>query len=437
MPSLAVIGAQWGDEGKGKLVDYLSSKADWVVRFQGGNNAGHTIVVGGTATKLNLVPSGVLHPGVRCLIGAGVVIDPQVFAAETMKLRAAGVDVGPQRLTVDRDAHLILEYHRLIDAAREEVRGVDKIGTTGRGIGPAYEDRANRSGVRVAELEALPELRGRLEAVVAERNAYLGAVLHSSLRVEFDHVWKAVCEAAELLRPYRGNGSLLLDQASRRGERIIFEGAQGVLLDQVHGTFPYVTSSNTVAGAVAAGCGIGPARTGHVLGVAKAYSTRVGRGPFPTELDNEIGERIRSAGAEFGTVTGRPRRCGWFDAVAMKRAVRLSGIDSLAITKLDVLSGLAVIRVCSAYRLDGEIIDDLPSLASDLERVEPEYLDMEGWSHDLGRVSCWGDLPREVRAYLDQIAGLLDCPVSIVSVGAERSATIFAGGAGYVKSFVE
>ncbi|NLF25301.1 MAG: adenylosuccinate synthase [Deltaproteobacteria bacterium] len=436
MPSLVVIGAQWGDEGKGKIVDYLAPKAEWVVRFQGGNNAGHTIVAGGVTTKLNLIPSGVLRPDTRCLIAAGVVIDPEVFAAETAKLREAGLDLSPRRLVVDRDAHLVLEYHRLIDAAREEARGANRIGTTGRGIGPAYEDRANRSGVRVAELEALGQLRPRLEELVAERNVYLQAVLRSEFSVDFENVWRAVCKAAELLLPHIGNGSLILDRALRRGERVLFEGAQGSLLDQVHGTFPYVTSSHTISGGVATGCGIGPKHMGHVLGIAKAYSTRVGLGPFPTELHDQLGHRIREAGVEYGTVTGRPRRCGWFDAVGMRRAIRLNGIDSLALTKLDVLSGLSSIKVCTSYRLDGNVLEDVPSLSQDLERVEAEYLELPGWSSDLKDVRSWGQLPVELKAYLEKLSEILECPISIISVGADRQATFVAESASEILAFI-
>ena len=436
MPSLIVVGAQWGDEGKGKLVDYVTSEVDWVVRFQGGNNAGHTLVVDGVTTKLSLVPSGILRSDIKCAIGAGVVVDPRVFIEETDGLRKAGIVINPGRLVIDRDAHLILDYHCALDAAREESRGEEKLGTTGRGIGPAYEDRASRTGVRVAELFVLDELKPKLENIVAQRNELLKAVLKSSRVVEFEKVWESVCTAADALTPYCGNVSLLIDKALRQGERVVFEGAQGTLLDQVHGTVPFVTSSNTISGAALTGCGIGPKLIDYVLGVAKAYCTRVGAGPFPTELTDKVGKELGERGAEFGTVTGRARRCGWFDAVAMRRAVRLNGIDSLAITKLDVLSGLDKVKICINYHLDGKKMEDVPSLASELNRVEPELIELDGWSDDLGQVRKWHHLPSEARLYLSTISEIIGCPVTVVSVGPERESTLFSSGASFVKNFM-
>lgn len=437
MPSLVIIGAQWGDEGKGKLVDYLTSKADWVVRFQGGNNAGHTLVVDGVKTKLSLVPSGILRKTSKCIIGAGVVLNPNVFAEELTELKKVGVDVSPSRLIIDQNAHLVLETHIAIDKAREENKGKDKIGTTGRGIGPAYEERAARTGVRVADLADLTRLKDRLQGNVEQKNAYLKHVLKSEVTVSFSEVWETIQKAAELIVPHIGNGSFIVDAAIKQGERVVFEGAQGTLLDQCHGTVPFVTSSNTISGAVCTGCGVGPRSIDHVLAVCKAYSTRVGSGPFPTELNDETGEYIRKAGHEFGTVTGRPRRTGWFDAVAMKTAVRLNGADSLAITKLDVLSGIEKIKICIRYKLNGKELVDIPALAHDIDAVEADYIELPGWNDHLTGVKKWHHLPQEARLYLSTISEILGCPISIVSVGAERNSTLFSSGAAFIKNFVD
>lgn len=436
MPSLVVVGAQWGDEGKGKLVDYLTTDADWVVRFQGGNNAGHTLVVNGVTYKLHLIPSGVLHTHSRCAIAAGVVIDPDVFLTELAELEKAGIPVTPENLIIDRDAHLIMEYHRVLDQALEERRGGRAIGTTGRGIGPCYVDRATRSGVRMAELLALDELKEKIERHIERSNAELEHVLGSSLRVSFDSVWSTVQNAAEKLSPFINNVSLVISNARVAEERIVFEGAQGTLLDQVHGTIPFVTSSNTIAGAVTTGVGIGPRTIDYVLGVAKAYTTRVGAGPFPTELHDSTGDYLGEKGHEFGTTTGRKRRCGWFDTVAMKRAARLNGFDSIAITKLDVLSGLEKIKICIKYMLDGQELDDVPSLSSELDRVEPVYIELDGWEENIEGVRKWHQLPTQARLYLSTIAEIIACPVSIVSVSPERDSTIFSSSAAFVKNFV-
>lgn len=436
MPSLVVVGAQWGDEGKGKLVDYLTTDADWVVRFQGGNNAGHTLVVDGVTYKLHLIPSGILHVHGRCAIGAGVVVDPDVFLAELAGLAEAGIPVTPNKLILDRDAHLILEYHRVLDQAREDARGGNRIGTTGRGIGPCYEDRATRTGVRMAELLALAELKDKLAENVDRSNRQLSGVLGSELSVSFESVWQTVQNAAEKLGPFIGNVSLEIAAALKAEQRVVFEGAQGTLLDQAHGTVPFVTSSSTIAGAATTGVGVGPKSIDYVLGVAKAYVTRVGAGPFPTELHDAVGDHLGTHGHEFGTTTGRKRRCGWFDTVAMKRAVRLNGIDSVAITKLDVLSGLDSIRICIKYILDGKELDDVPSLASELNRVEPVYIELEGWKEDLQGARKWHELPAAARLYLSTISEIIGCPVSIVSVSPERDSTIFSSSAAFVKNFV-
>jgi len=437
MPSLVVIGAQWGDEGKGKLVDYLTSKAELVVRFQGGSNAGHTLVVDGVKTKLSLVPSGILRKDTTCLIAAGVVLNPQTFMKEVHDLQQVGIDCSPARLIIDRDAQLVLQTHIAIDVAREEAKGKDKIGTTGRGIGPCYEDRAARTGVRLADLHDLPALKTRLAKDVEQKNLYLKHVLSSQSQVSFQELWATIEEAAKTLLSYMGNGSVIVEQARTVGKRIVFEGAQGTLLDQMHGTLPFVTSSNTIAGAVTTGCGVGAKAIDHVLAVTKAYATRVGSGPFPTELHDATGDKIREAGAEFGTNTGRARRCGWFDAVAMKRAVRLNGADSLAITKLDVLTGMGKLKIAIKYTLDGKEIDDVPALASEVDRVVPEYIELDGWEEDLTGATKWHHLPASARLYLTTIADILGCPVSIVSVSPERDSTIFSGTAQFVKNFVD
>ncbi|RIL11290.1 MAG: adenylosuccinate synthase [Proteobacteria bacterium] len=436
MSGLVIVGAQWGDEGKGKLVDFFTQRSDLVVRFQGGNNAGHTLVVGGVTTKLHLIPSGILRPQARCLIGAGVVVNPQVLLSEIGDLLKAGIKVGPERLIVDREAHLIMQYHPLIDLAREENLGSNKIGTTGRGIGPAYEDRSARCGVRVADLLNLGELRPRLEELVREKNLYLRSVLRSSQQADFGKLWSELEEYAAKLGPYIGNGSLILDRAHQAGARIIFEGAQAALLDLSFGTVPFVTSASTLAGSVLTGCGVGPKHIDYVLGVAKAYCTRVGSGPFPTELTAQLGESIRQRGREFGTTTGRPRRCGWFDAFAVKRAKRLNGFDSLAITKLDVLTGIEKLKICIKYNLEGKEIEDLPALASELSRVEPVYIELEGWQESLEKVNKWHELPAAARLYLNTISEIVACPVTVASVSAEREATIFSNQAGFLRSFV-
>ena len=424
MSCIVIVGAQWGDEGKGKFVDVFTEQADWVVRFQGGNNAGHTIVVDGVKTALSLLPSGILRSGVRCLLGAGVVLNPSVLISEMERVRAAGADTSPGRIVLDRDAHLVLDYHVAIDKARERSRGSGRIGTTGRGIGPAYEDRSQRSGIRCADLLYPTSMKDRVRAHVEEKNKILEFVLDSDVRVDFEGLWDRLEQEAGILAPYVGNGSKLVNDAVKRGERIIFEGAQGVLLDQIHGTYPFVTSSSTIAGSAAIGSGVGPRHIDSVVGIAKAYTTRVGEGPFPTELNDATGEELRQRGHEFGTVTGRPRRCGWLDAVALRRAIRVSGIDSVILTKLDILSGLRSIKVCTAYRCNGQVLDDLPALVHEFEGLEPQYTELDGWDEDLSGVRRWEDLPITVHRYVSEISKLIECPVSFISVGPGREATI-------------
>lgn len=424
MTAIVVVGAQWGDEGKGKIVDVLTENAQWVVRFQGGNNAGHTIVVDGVKTALSLLPSGIMRSGVKSLLAAGVVLNPSVLLAEIERVRSAGVTITPDTFMIDRDAHLVLDYHIMVDKARERQRGPLRIGTTGRGIGPAYEDRSQRSGIRCADLLNPARMRELVQAHLEEKNKLLADVLESDVQVDFESVWAKLEQEAAILAPFIGNGSKTLYDALRRGENVIFEGAQGVLLDQIHGTYPYVTSSSTIAGAALTGAGLGPREINAVLGVAKAYCTRVGEGPFPSEMDESVGEEIRSRGKEFGTITGRPRRCGWFDALAMKRAIRVSGIDSVILTKLDVLTGLRKIKVCTGYEVDGEILDDVPALIEEYARIKPQYVELDGWTEDITTVRRWEDLPATVRDFVRSVASLIECPVSFVSVAPGREATI-------------
>ncbi len=436
MPSIVIVGAQWGDEGKGKFVDVLTERADWVVRFQGGSNAGHTIVIDGVKTALSLLPSGVLRPGVKCLLGAGVVLNPAVLIAEMERLRAAGAEVSPERLVIDRDAHLVLDYHVAVDKAREAQRGANRIGTTGKGIGPAYEDRSQRSGIRCADLLHLQGVEARVRAHVDEKNKILRYVLGSETEIEFEPVWEALQSNARILAPYIGNGSAITWQALKGGQNVIFEGAQGVLLDQVHGTYPFVTSSNTIAGGAAIGVGIGPREIDSVVGLAKAYSTRVGEGPFPTELHGAVDQELRVKGHEYGTVTGRARRCGWFDAVALRRAVRISGIDSIILTKLDVLSGQPSIKICSGYRCGGRIVDDLPALPHEFKDLTPEYLELPGWQEDITAVRSWQDLPKAAQSYVREVERVVGCPVHLVSVGPDREATIQLNPPTLLRSFL-
>ena len=435
MSSMVIVGAQWGDEGKGKFVDVLTKNAKWVVRYQGGNNAGHTIVVDGEKTALSLLPSGILRPGVHCLLGAGVVLNPVVLLKEIEKIRAVGGDVAPGRIVIDRDAHLVLDYHIAIDKAREVQRGAGRIGTTGKGIGPAYEDRSQRSGIRAADLCDVRGVKDLVRRHVDEKNKILRFVLESDDHIEFEPLWNAFCKHAEILAPYVGNGSALISNAIKRGDNVIFEGAQGVLLDQTHGTYPFVTSSSTGVGGVLSGVGIGPRCIEGVLGIVKAYTTRVGEGPFPTELSDATGERLRDRGGEFGTVTGRPRRCGWLDLVALRRAILVSGIDALVITKLDVLTGLDSIKICNEYRTEGNVVDDLPPRAIDFEDLSATYIELKGWSEDISSVKEFDALPESVRGFIGKVEELAGCPVVLASVGPGREQTIKVGQSTLLENF--
>lgn len=414
-----VVGLQWGDEGKGKVVDLMARNVRYVVRYQGGNNAGHTVVVDGEKLIFHLLPSGILHPGITCVIGNGVVVDPDVLVAEIDEVAARGAVLGPERLVVSASAHVIMPYHRLLDQARERALGGAKIGTTGRGIGPTYEDKVARRGLRVADLLDLDALGERLDALLPEKNRMLvewyGAEPLSRAAL-LD--WAA--PLAERLRPHVADTVALLDRAWRAGEPMLLEGAQGTFLDVDHGTYPYVTSSNTVAGGACAGSGIGPTAIQAVVGIAKAYTTRVGSGPFPTAADPEMDERLRQVGGEYGATTGRPRRCGWFDAALTRHAAALNGMTHMVITKLDVLSGLDALPIGVGY----EGIDGVPQGAAALERARPVYEHMPGWTGSLSDCRRWEDLPQQARAYVERLEGLVGVRAGLVSVGADRSQSI-------------
>jgi adenylosuccinate synthase len=422
MANVVVVGAQWGDEGKGKLVDWLSEQADTVVRFQGGHNAGHTLVIQGQTYKLSLLPSGVVRPGKLSVIGNGVVLDPYALAAEVEKLQGQGVPVSSDNLRVADNVTLILSVHRELDALRESANSGTIIGTTKRGIGPAYEDKVGRRAIRLMDLADLPTLPEKIERLLAHHNA-----LRRGLRLpEYDAgaIYEELAAIAPKVLPYMDTVWQLLDNERRAGRRILFEGAQGALLDIDHGTYPFVTSSNTVAGQAATGSGMGPRAIGYVLGIAKAYTTRVGGGPFPTEQDNEIGQRIGERGREFGTVTGRKRRCGWFDSVLVRQTVRTSGIDGIALTKLDILDGFDEIKVCVRYRLDGQEIDHLPASQGAQARIEPIYETIEGWTGSTAGARSWAELPAQAIKYVRRIEELIGAPVAILSTSPDREDTI-------------
>jgi adenylosuccinate synthase len=424
MPLVIVVGVQWGDEGKGKVVDFLAEKAKLVVRYQGGNNAGHTVIVDGKKTALRLVPSGILRPGTRCLLGSGVVVDPDVLRSELDELRTSGIEVTPQRLGIAGEVALILPYHKAIDAERERGLGDGKIGTTGKGVGPAYEDAVSRYAIRVADLFDNERLRTLVQRNVEHKNKYLRAVLGSTTQFDAEQMFADLQVVASEIGPYVSNVSDELARAAERGDYVMFEGAQGTLLDISHGTYPFVTSSHTVAGFACVGGGIGPRQIDLILGICKAYCTRVGSGPFPSEDTGSAGESLREIGKEFGTVTGRPRRCGWLDTVALRRTVRLNGVDSLIITKLDVLSGLERVKLVVSYRLDGQEIDDLPVSPLDCERVEPVYEELPGWKEDITSVRCFEDLPRTAQEYLRRVETLVGRGIGGISVGPDREQTV-------------
>jgi len=423
MSNVVVIGTQWGDEGKGKIVDLLASRADLIVRYQGGNNAGHTLVVGGKKTICHLIPSGILHRDKKCMIGNGVVVDPEVLLQEMDTLTKEGIIIVPERFYLSEKAHLIMPYHKAVDVAREAAKGKDKIGTTGRGIGPCYEDKAGRRGIRVLDLLDSKALEDKIRENMEEKNFLLTRFLDAQ-PLEFQPIFNAYIQMAERLRPFIADVSIGVDRATREGKKILFEGAQGTHLDIDHGTYPFVTSSNPIAGAVCAGVGVGPDKLHHILGIVKAYTTRVGSGPFPTELSDETGAYIQQKGAEFGATTGRKRRCGWIDLVMLKDSIRYNGLTSLSITKLDVLSGLKTIKACVAYDLDGIRIDYMPASLERLARCVPVYDEMPGWEDDISGAQDMNRLPSAARDYLRFIEEKTGVPMSIVSVGPKREETI-------------
>ena len=425
MSNVVIVGVQWGDEGKGKIVDLLARQIDYVVRFQGGNNAGHTVIVDGKKAALHLVPSGILHEGKICLIGNGVVLDPVVFTQELDTLIAQGVDVSPSRLKISGKTHLIMPYHKALDQAREnKLEKGQKIGTTGRGIGPCYEDKVARVGVRASDLTDPELLRAKIAAALKEKNVLFTA-LYGMEPLSVDAVFDEVMAAAPRVVPHLTDVSFDLQEAWKEGKSVLFEGAQGIHLDIDHGTYPFVTSSNTVSGNAAAGCGIGPNRLDRIIGILKAYTTRVGEGPFPTELNDATGELLRANGGEFGVTTGRPRRCGWQDIVILRESARLNGLTDIALTKLDVLSGFDEIKICVAYDYEGRRMDYPPQESGALERVMPIYESVPGWKEDITACKTWDELPEAARAYVLRLEELSGVPVSMVSVGPDRNQTIF------------
>jgi adenylosuccinate synthase len=422
MANVVVVGSQWGDEGKGKIVDWLSERADVVVRFQGGHNAGHTLVVDGKTYKLSLLPSGIVRGGKLSIIGNGVVIDPWALAAEIEHLVGLGIEISRDRLRIAENATLILPLHRELDALREAAAGEGRIGTTRRGIGPAYEDKVGRRAVRVMDLQNLHTLKPKLERILTHHNALRRGL--GEPEVAKDELYDQLAGVRDKVLPYMDTTWALMDQLRRQGKRILFEGAQGALLDIDHGTYPFVTSSNTVAAQAATGSGIGPGALSYILGITKAYTTRVGAGPFPTELCDEVGRRLGERGHEFGTVTGRQRRCGWFDAVLVRQTAKVSGIDGIALTKLDVLDGFDELKVCTSYRLDGAEVDHLPAAQGAQLRVEPIYETLEGWTESTAGARSWGDLPAQAVKYIRHIEELIEVPVAMLSTSPEREDTI-------------
>ncbi|MDH3335170.1 MAG: adenylosuccinate synthase [Rhodospirillaceae bacterium] len=422
MANVVVVGSQWGDEGKGKIVDWLSERADVVVRFQGGHNAGHTLVIDGTVFKLHILPSGIVRKGKLSVIGNGVVLDPWHLLNEIENLRGQGVEINPDNLKVAENAPLILPLHANLDNAREEALGKAKIGTTGRGIGPAYEDKVARRAIRAGDLADSELIKSKVEKLLFHHNALLKG--YGQPLCDGDELVAKLLELAPKILPYVDTVWKTIDEQRSAGKRILFEGAQGTMLDIDHGTYPFVTSSNVVAAQAAVGSGQGPGAIDYVLGITKAYTTRVGAGPFPTELFDEVGAGLGKRGHEFGTTTGRPRRCGWFDAVLVRQAVKVNGINGIALTKLDVLDGMDELKVCTGYKLDGKVLNHLPAATVDQERVEPIYETLEGWSESTCGARSWADLPATAVKYIRRIEELIEAPVAILSISPEREDTI-------------
>jgi len=424
LPNVVLIGAQWGDEGKGRIVDVIADKVDVVARYQGGSNAGHTIVIDGETVILHHIPSGILREGKLSIIGNGVVVDPGVLLDEIERLRSAGYVIFEGNLKLSDRAHVVMPYHKEIDLAREENLGNTKIGTTGRGIGPVYEDKVARRGIRISDLIIKESLEKRLRSILEERNLYLTRVLDRE-PIDFERVYGEYMQFGQELRPYVTDTSMLLNDLISEGKRILFEGAQGVLLDVDFGTYPYVTSSNAGSGGACTGTGVSPTKLDHVFGVAKSYTTRVGGGPFPSEVSGELGLKLRECGAEYGSTTGRPRRCGWFDSIAVKYSAKINGISGLALTKLDVLSGFEKINICVGYKHNDETLTNFPSSIEVLENCLPVYEDMDGWEDDLTNSEKISDLPSQARAFLDKIEETTGVPIFLVSLGASREQVMF------------
>ena len=422
MANLVVVGAQWGDEGKGKVVDIYTEYADEIVRYQGGNNAGHTLVVGEEKVVLHLIPSEVLHAGKRCVIGNGVVLDPEVFIIEVNRLKAAGRLEDDSTLLLSESLHIIMPYHKAIDIAREAKSGDKKIGTTGRGIGPCYEDKIGRRGIRLMDLIDPVAFSRKLRENLEEKNAILERLGEEPLG--YNEIYRTYQDFAEILKKYMADTSLVLSKSVAAGKKLLFEGAQGTLLDVDHGTYPFVTSSSACAGGAATGTGVSPREIHEVVGISKAYVTRVGSGPFPTELLDETGEKLRQVGGEFGATTGRPRRCGWFDAMVIRYAVRINGLTGIALTKLDVLSDFETIKVCTGYRFEGQELETLPAKLETFENCEPVYEELPGWKVDITGVRSYDQLPENAKKYVRRLEELAGCPIVMVSVGPRRDQTM-------------
>ncbi|HKP94387.1 MAG TPA: adenylosuccinate synthase [Fibrobacteria bacterium] len=422
MPNRVVVGAQWGDEGKAKIVDFLTEEADLVIRFQGGANAGHTVEVGDQKFIFHLIPAGIMHPGKQCVIGNGVVLDPAQFLNEIEEVQAKGMDMGG-RLWVAENAQVVLPYHKVLDQLKEKAAGKAAIGTTGRGIGPAYYDKVNRSGIRVGDLLEESALKAKIETQVADRNEIIQKMFGAE-PLSAAAIFEEYRGLGRRLAPYVADTVAIINSALKQGKRLLFEGAQGTVLDVDHGTYPFVTSSNTVAAAACIGSGVGPTAIDQVIGVVKAYTTRVGNGPFPTEEIGETGKRLRLIGHEYGATTGRERRCGWFDAVLVRRAAMVNGLTHLAITKMDVMDDFDAIQVCTAYEIDGRRLDQFPSQISAVEKVKPVYETLPGWKSPTVGVTEWQDLPEKARKYLKRVADLLEVPIGLISLGPKRHQTV-------------
>ena len=422
MPNRVVVGAQWGDEGKAKIVDFLTEEADVVIRFQGGANAGHTVEVGDQKFIFHLIPAGIMHPGKQCVIGNGVVLDPAQLLNEIEEIRSKGFDIDG-RLWVAENAQVVLPYHKVLDQLKEKAAGKAAIGTTGRGIGPAYYDKVNRNGIRVGDLLEETSLRQRLEGTVSAHNLTIQK-LFGGEPLSAEKIFEEYRDLGRLIKPYVADTVAIVNKALKQGKRLIFEGAQGTVLDVDHGTYPYVTSSNTVAAAACIGSGVGPTAIHQVIGVVKAYTTRVGNGPFPTEITGPIGQELRRIGHEYGATTGRERRCGWFDAVLVRRAAMVNGLTHLAITKMDVMDTFDSIEVCTAYEINGKRMDQFPSQISILEKVKPIYETWPGWKSETKNVKTWKDLPWKAQKYLGRITELLEIPIGLISLGPKRHQTI-------------